>query len=50
MVGIVEEGNASLLKGRSDVVFLYSRLKFGPVFPLHNMGFREIIDVWDLIT
>ena len=50
MVGVAVEGNAPCLKGRSGAGFLYARLIFGPVFSLHNLGFREITDVWDLIT
>ena len=50
MIGINEEGNTPFLKGRSGVVFLYAILKSVPLFSLHNLGFRAITDVWDLIT
>ena len=50
MIGINEEGNTPFLKGRSGAGFLYARLKSGPVFSTHNMGFMAITDVWDLIT
>ena len=50
MVGVTEEGNAPFLKGRSSVGFLFVRVKSEPVFSLHNLGFMEIIDFWDLIT
>ena len=50
MIGIVEEGNAPFLKGRSGDGFSYAILMSGPIFSLHNLGFRAITDVWDLIT
>ena len=50
MIGVAEEGKTPFLKGRSGPGFSYARLKSGPIFSLHNVGFREIIDVWDLIT
>ena len=50
MVGVIEEGNTSFLKGKGGVVLLSVKLKYGPVFNFRIWDFREIADVWNLNT
>ena len=38
-----EEGTTFLLKGRGGVGLSYTKLIFGPMFLLHNLGLREIL-------
>ena len=50
IIGGAEESIAHWLKGRSSARFSYADLMSGSIFSLHNLGLRENIEVWDLIT